>query len=68
MMTSYEIGSYMKKLTEIGTELKDIKSMFERKYCPDGSEHSFEIKKGTGAESGTSVWECTKCKRQVKSN
>ena len=68
MMTPIEIGSYMKKLTEIGTELKDIKSLFERKYCPDGKEHTFEIKKGTGGESGTSTWECSKCKRQVKSN
>jgi hypothetical protein len=63
-----EIVYYMKKILETSYELKDIKTLLERKYCPDGREHSFEIVKGTGAESGTSIWECSNCKKQVKSN
>jgi len=41
---------------------------FDKRHCPSGELHVFQMIKGSGKKTGVPTWKCVRCDKKVKSN
>jgi hypothetical protein len=47
---------------------KKKRIQIDKKICPSGEHHEFEIIHGSGKSTGTPRWKCKKCPKTIKAS